>query len=95
MLHDRITWVTNRLDRPFDYQIQQIFDMDRKIAPWCSNLIGLDLLWEQRLQHEMINEMISLQLSSEDDPIKKTDEDISPITEANNLFYLADFRDIC
>ena len=85
--NDRITWVTNRLDRPFDYQIQQIFDMDRKIAPWCSNLIGLDLLWEQRLQHEMINEMISLQLSSEDDPIKKTDEDISPITEEKVLLF--------
>lgn len=61
---ERVAWIQKRLDQPFDFNGTGSFLVDRKKASFCSNCQELDSLWEQRLTHELINELL-LDASSE------------------------------
>ncbi len=61
---ERVAWIQERLDQPFDFKGTGSFLVDRKKASFCANRQELDSLWEQRLTHELINELL-LDSSSE------------------------------
>ena len=56
----RRKWITRRLKMPFNFNRHEVYVYDRKNVPWPENLLQLDALWEKRLQHEMLNEMLCL-----------------------------------
>lgn len=58
LIQQRMHWISNRLSNPFDFKTQAGYEYDRKNAPWPDSLFQLDQLWEKRLQHELLNEML-------------------------------------
>lgn len=65
----RIDWIQRRLQGKFNFTKHQFYESNRKDAPWGHTSIDLDILWEQRLQHELLNEALATQ-SSEMDSMK-------------------------
>jgi carboxyl-terminal processing protease len=56
----RSTWVEDRLEKPFDFSIDETFNTDRREAEWPKNPELADTLWERRLKYELLNELLSL-----------------------------------
>lgn len=56
----RTKWITRRLKMPFNFDKKDTYGYVRKDAPWPENLLQLDALWEKRLQHEVLNEILCL-----------------------------------
>lgn len=84
----RIEWILKRLDFPFNFSTQELYRYDRKNEKWSSNLLTLDHLWEQRLQHELLNEMLCTPVENLEldlDKPKKNSEPCVPITKENAL----------
>jgi len=66
-LQHRIDWIQSRLDKTFDFKTQNNYKYERKDLNWASNLFVLDQEWDQRLQHEMLNEMLCTSTSDLED----------------------------
>ncbi|MDR0392924.1 MAG: carboxy terminal-processing peptidase [Puniceicoccales bacterium] len=58
----RIHWIHKRLQGDFNFNKNLFYDANRKEASWAKTRIELDLLWHQRLQHELLNEALAVQL---------------------------------
>lgn len=74
---DRLDWVIQRLDEPFDLESTELFDTDRSKAPWETSTQALDDVWERRLLSELISELLPLI-----DPMKEEEDEEAPA--ANN-----------
>lgn len=59
MLQFRTQWIEKRLQLPFTFYSNETYDIERKQAEFENTTIGLDLIWEKRLLHELLNEMLS------------------------------------
>ncbi len=84
----RIAWILKRLEHPFNFSTQDFYQYNRKNEKWSANLFSLDHLWEQRLQHEVLNEMLCTpmeDLSLELDNKEKSNKTYKPITKKNAL----------
>ncbi len=57
-VHDRLDWVENRLTEDFDFEAEAVFTPDRREADWPADEEEADRLWEKRLTHELIAEML-------------------------------------
>ena len=88
-LRERVQWIQRRLEQPFDFSLTNTFIEDRKDAELAPDMAALDTLWEQRLKHELINEMTSRrrdktdELTEEDTSATETDE--TTVTEETAL----------
>ena len=88
-LRERVQWILKRLEQPFDFSLTNTFIEDRKDAEFAPDMAALDTLWEQRLKHELINEMTSRrrdktdELTEEDTSVPETDE--TTVTEETAL----------
>jgi carboxyl-terminal processing protease len=58
--YGRIDWVLARLDWPFDFSNNEVFNPDREKCGWPQSAEEADALWERRLKFEILNEAISL-----------------------------------
>jgi carboxyl-terminal processing protease len=70
-ISDRIVWIKERLQEPFDFESDAEYLTDRSEADWPENAEAADLLWEQRLTNELIMELL------EDQPMEIAIEKIS------------------
>jgi carboxyl-terminal processing protease len=61
---DRLEWVSQRLDQPFDLLSENRFQPDRSKLPWPETPEAADLLWENRLKYELLNELMPLLVTS-------------------------------
>ena len=57
-ISDRLTWVQERLEKPFDLESDATFLTDRDDVPWPQTMAEADRLWEKRLTHELILELL-------------------------------------
>lgn len=61
--HDRATerldWVEARLDQPFDFSSQETYFPDRTDAAWPATQAEADRIWEKRLKHQMLVEIMA------------------------------------
>ncbi len=80
-LEKRIHWISQRLDKNFDFNTKTIYKYERKDVNWAPNLFALDQEWEYRLQHEMLNEMLCTSTSELEDSSVKTTENFQEINE--------------
>jgi carboxyl-terminal processing protease len=55
---ERLDWVAERLEEPFDLTTDERYPFDREDAPWPADIAEADELWEQRLKHELIVELV-------------------------------------
>ena len=58
--YNRMDWVFDRLDRPFDFSSDETFVFDRKKCAWPFTREESDKLWEKRLKREIIAEAFSI-----------------------------------
>lgn len=56
---NRLHWVFERLEKPFDFSTTQTFKPDREEEPWPPSMAEADALWERRLTFEMLQEILS------------------------------------
>ncbi|TPW11165.1 MAG: C-terminal processing peptidase-1, partial [Halothiobacillaceae bacterium] len=68
----RLEWADyalQRLEKPFDFSIDEEYIFDRQDLPWLKNRAELDNLWDKRVK----NDVLSLQLANKSDAeLKKT-----------------------
>ena len=74
--YERIDWVFERLDKPFDLTTDKTYEPDSKEAGWPKNKAEADKLWEARLTYEILNEVLSEEAGdngddAEEDPDNK------------------------
>lgn len=67
---NRIKWIEKRLDKPFDLESEASYLTDRSEQPWPASEAEADALWEKRLAHELIMELL------EDEPLDRAVEKI-------------------
>ncbi len=48
------TFAEQRLQKPFDFTIDETFELDREKAPWPVDHAELEKLWEKRLKNEVL-----------------------------------------
>ncbi len=56
---DRLKWVYQRLEQPFDYTTSGSFRPDREDLGWPKNQLEADELWEARLTFEMLDGILN------------------------------------
>ena len=59
MVQFRTQWIEKRLQSPFSFYSNETYDTERKHVEMENSTLGLDLAWEKRLLHELLNEMLS------------------------------------
>lgn len=68
---DRLAWIESRLDAPFDFDSEETYLTDRSEADWPKSKEEADRIWEKRLTHELIMELL------EDEPMDRAIEKIA------------------
>jgi carboxyl-terminal processing protease len=58
--YERVDWILSRLEKPFDFSVDETFAPNRKDCPWPQTADEADILWEKRLKLEILNEAIGL-----------------------------------
>jgi len=58
-VESRVRWVEARLEKPFEFTSQRTYAPDRSEAEWPATLAEATSLWENRLQFEMLNELLA------------------------------------
>ncbi|MDR1414092.1 MAG: carboxy terminal-processing peptidase [Puniceicoccales bacterium] len=58
--YGRLNWIFERLERPFDFSVDETFTANRKDCHWTQTAEDADALWEKRLKYEILTEAISL-----------------------------------
>lgn len=53
-LAQRHSFVQRRLAEPFDFTIDEYFNLDREKAPWAQSQAQLDSIWRKRLKDEVL-----------------------------------------
>lgn len=67
--HERMDFVQQRLDRPFDFSKNEYLELDRSKLPWPATSAELDSVWRKRIK----NDALKLKLAGkETDEISKT-----------------------
>jgi carboxyl-terminal processing protease len=57
-ISDRMAWIQERLQQPFDFDTDGEYFTDRDEAEWPASTGEADLLWEKRLTNELIMELL-------------------------------------
>lgn len=58
-LNDRMNYIVNRLEKPFDFTIDENYMPDRKDADYASTIKEQDELWRKRLKNDALNLKLS------------------------------------
>jgi len=84
LYHERVTnrldWISERLQKPFDFDSDEVFQTDREDAEWPDSRETADRLWEKRLTNELILELL------EDEPLDRAIEKITKRYERMRKF---------
>ena len=89
----RTDWVLKRLDAPFVFEKDTLFESDRTESQWMNTQAEADALWNEFIRYQVLNELLSIA----GEPAEESDED-SVDTEAlekqlNRLFSDQSFFD--
>jgi len=63
----RTEWALERIDQPWDFTVDETFQVDRRELAWAASDEEADALWERRIKYELLNELLSLASETEDD----------------------------
>lgn len=58
-VNERIDWIQERLQKPFNLAGTGSLKLNRKDDPWPEDAAAADAFWEQRLTNDLINELLS------------------------------------
>jgi carboxyl-terminal processing protease len=57
--NQRMDYVFNRLNKKFDYSIEEYYTPDRREMPWANDAAQLDEIWRKRLKNETLSLILS------------------------------------
>lgn len=66
-MDERVEYALARLDKPFDFTLEESYQFNREQAQWGSSIQELDDLWRKRIKNDIIN-------------LRLTDKDATDIT---------------
>ena len=55
----RTEWAISRLDRPFNFNNDDLFESDRSEADWMEDEENINSTWEKYLKYQVLNELLS------------------------------------
>jgi carboxyl-terminal processing protease len=64
-VEERLAWIDERLQQPFDFESDKAYLTDREDAPWPKSKKEADDLWDKRLTNELLMEIL------EDEPMDR------------------------
>lgn len=91
-LAERTAWIKGRLNRPFNFHIDESLVLDRSKQPWAHSRQDLDDYWRKRLKNELLQLMLAgksladarqLLIRRYDDRLHRTEE-----YHSNDVFQL-------
>ena len=56
----RTEWVLRRLDQPFVFQNQALFESDRTDSQWMESKADADEVWDKFIHYQVLNELLSI-----------------------------------
>lgn len=56
---ERVQYALKRLDSPFDFTLDEVFEFDRTDQPWPANNAELDEIWRKRVKNDYLSLMLS------------------------------------
>ncbi|PXA05490.1 tail-specific protease [Coraliomargarita sinensis] len=63
----RTEWALERLEKPWDFTVDETFRTDRREMDWPATKEEADALWERRIKYELLNELLSLASETDND----------------------------
>ena len=72
---DRLEWVFDRLDKPFDFTTDGTYQPDRSELSWPKDKEEADKIWEARLTYEVLNEILSEEAARENREKEETEDE--------------------
>jgi carboxyl-terminal processing protease len=54
-VNERIEFALDRLEQPFNFSIDEVFELDRKQSNWAQNDSELEQYWRKRIKNDIIN----------------------------------------
>ncbi len=58
-IKERSDFASKRIEQPFNFELNESYNLDREKATWAANEKALDRLWEKRLKNDYINQVLS------------------------------------
>ena len=63
----RTEWVLRRLDEPFVFQKEALFESDRTDSQWIESKADADAIWDKFIHYQVLNELLSIAGEPEED----------------------------
>jgi carboxyl-terminal processing protease len=76
--NDRMKWVAQRLDKPFDFAADDYYAPDRSKSAWPLDKADADKIWEARLKYDVLSDRLGEK--------KKTENSVKTIKKRYELF---------
>lgn len=76
-VNERIDWALDRLQKPFTFDTDEYYQIDRSEADWPATVEDANHLWEKRMKYEILQDQLSGLGDSEND---EDADDSDPIT---------------
>ena len=89
----RTNWVLNRLDEPFIFEKESLFESDRTQSQWINSQEEADEIWEDFIEFQVLNELLSFANKPEDETNESAIDAIELEAQLNRLILDKSFFD--
>lgn len=89
----RTEWVLRRLDEPFVFQKEALFESDRTDSQWIESKADADAVWDKFIHYQVLNELLSIAGEPEEDSEADTVDTETLEKQLNRLFSERSFFD--
>ena len=89
----RTEWALRRLDEPFVFQKEALFESDRTDSQWIESKADADAIWDKFIHYQVLNELLSIAGEPEKDSEADTVDTETLEKQLNRLFSERSFFD--
>ena len=89
----RTEWVLKRLDEPFVFEKDTLFESDRTESQWIETQAEADATWNEFIQYQVLNELLSIAGEPEEDSDEESVDTEALEKQLNRLFTDQSFFD--
>ena len=89
----RTEWVLKRLDEPFVFEKDTLFESDRTESQWIETQAEADAIWNEFIQYQVLNELLSIAGEPEEDSDEESVDTEALEKQLNRLFTDQSFFD--
>ena len=89
----RTEWALRRLDEPFVFQKEALFESDRTDSQWIESKADADAVWDKFIHYQVLNELLSIAGEPEEDSEADTVDTETLEKQLNRLFSERSFFD--